>query len=610
MRLFAPRIVSGIWVLGVLLATVIFSACGTDPIPEYDPLAEEPQQRQIGEQVAEQAAEQAAGQTAEQTVGEAGEPETDANDESGPRWEGGRLRIRLEGPTLIYPMPGTSWQALEEAPAGTELSIDSRYGCGENVWLRLLLFRGDTAWIRLQDSGLTEQDVEWLAEASAPFWKARLRWDRIAVELGVDEPGHAFWVDSSARLLGRSADSRRVAIQTRKADGGAAVYWVKADSVELEEPVGSLPIYIGECCVHELPRKLAMAEIVAGNAPLAQRPHGQFDGYELKGGDGAQFPIVGRTADGKWIALRVRALTPNFVWTPIHFVSPNVDSDEIPILIASGTEALSADSSGEFGVRYAATDAFRRWGWLGDGTLVGTNDDGAWHWDPETGVHRRLTEADTTMIVSPDGRYVVSQHCADATTNSGWCAHEVAISAIDSAGLGEPVSFPGAYLMTFDPRQPRQPYPSLMWAPDSLHLIARNGPSRESGWLVLSVNGTSSALPVSARPRWLSDSTLLVEDGQKGFEVYGTDGTLLRSIRFERADGPRQRHSTFEPMMVVAGQPDGNEQLAGFYLIDLATGELDPLPAPLDHIVDQQEARPYWAPLLFSGDSIYFYRWY
>ena len=308
--------------------------------------------------------------------------------------------------------------------------------------------------------------------------------------------------------------------------------------------------------------------------------------------------------------MRVDVLDPSIVWMPIHHLSLNVDADEIPIFVASGTEALSSDPREEFAARHVVTEAFDRWHWLADGSLAGTNREGVWRWYPDTETLQLLAEGPATMVFSPDGRYAASHHCGEFAASSGHCEHGVAIRAIDSAGVGEPIVFPEANLIHFDSREPRQPYPSLMWAPNSRYLLGHRGGSLGPPWLILGVDGTHSTLPSEQRPRWLADSTLLVEDEQAGYQVYRADGSLIRTIRFARAEGTREKLSTSEPKIVVAGYPRGKEQSDGYHIIDLNTGELTPLPAPLDHAVERREDRPRWKPLLFSGASLYFYRSY
>ena len=601
----ASRTVSVIWALGMLGALVAGAACSDDPIPEYEPLPARPQQRPTEQPPA---AEQVAAE-AEEAKPEGAQPEDVAA--ASPRRDNGRLSVQLEQPVLVYPMPGLSWQASRELPAGTRLFIVGRYECGAgNVWLRFALNGDESEWLRLEDSGLSAQDVEPLPELSMQFHTARMRWDRFAEARGARAPADAFAANhlpNEYLVLGRSADSNRVALWP-SSRMGSFVMWVSAGAVELDSPIVSLPVYIGECCVRALPSRLAIAEVLQADGAFAARPDGRFAEHRLRGDSGQQFPIIGRSADAAWIALRVDALDPNIVWMPIHQLSLNVTAGEVPIIIAGGTEALSSDSHEGFAARYAATEAFDRWRWLSDGSVAGTNRDGVWQWHPDTGTLQLLATGPATMVFSPDGTYAASQHCSEQSTSSEHCQPGVAITAIDAHGLGEPIAFPEANLIRFDSREPRQPYPSLMWAPNSRYLLAHGGRSLGPPWLILGVDGTHSVLPTELRPRWLADSTLLVEDEQEGYQVYRADGSLVRTIRFERAAGTRERLSTTEPMIVAAGRPRGKQQRVGYHMINLATGELTPLPTPSDHGVERQESRPHWAPLVFSGASLYFYR--
>ena len=183
----------------------------------------------------------------------------DADSNGSPRWEGDRLLVRLEQPAMVYPMPGLSWQASRELPTGTRLFIVGRIERGAgNVWLRFALDDGESEWLRLQDSGLTVRDVEPLPEARIEFHRGRLRWDRFAEARGANAPAYAFAANhlpNQYLLLGRSADSSQVALWPSLRTG-TFVMWVSSSVVELDLPIDSLPVYIGECCVRALPSAL------------------------------------------------------------------------------------------------------------------------------------------------------------------------------------------------------------------------------------------------------------------------------------------------------------------------------------------------------------------
>ena len=100
---------------------------------------------------------------------------------------------------------------------------------------------------------------------------------------------------------------------------------------------------------------------------------------------------------------------------------------------------------------------------------------------------------------------------------------------------------------------------------------------------------------------WLPDSTLLVHNEQRDHHVYSADGTLLRTIELEFDEWTRTAISDSEPIMVAAGRAPGSAEPFGFQLIDLRTGDVTPLPPPLNRLESE------WKPLTFAGASLYFY---
>ncbi len=382
------------------------------------------------------------------------------------------------------------------------------------------------------------------------------------------------------------------------------VIWVNSHSAEFEQSIDSLPIYLGECCIRELPKRLAIAEIVSHAASISIRPHGEPEALTFEGGDGEQFPIIGRSPDAMWIALRVSFFDRGYVWIPIEHLRLNVEVNEIPIFIGTATEALSTRTEESTGLSYAITEGFETWRWLPDGRFIGISHDGMWQWKPEIRELREVADA-SAPVVSPDGSYAAYRQCPKQSIGTDCWRDVVITSAKDGGQLVFPnVAFDGQYKVAQDRLRPW-----LTWSPNSRYLLnvapamQLSAPDQLE---VLRVDGSRNSLPDQDWARWLADSTLLTRN-ELGYHVYRADGLRLRTIEFEFSEWVRPVVSSGEPLMVAAGQASSSGEPTGFYLIDLRTGELTRLPPPLDRWSLESDGRANWEPLLFSGASLYFY---
>ena len=268
----------------------------------------------------------------------------------------------------------------------------------------------------------------------------------------------------------------------------------------------------------------AAAEITWWRADMHSSPHTEPGFLHLRGWTDHRYPILGRSVDSQWIALRLELLNPGYAWTPLDRLSLNLGVAELPIIVATGMEVLSVDPGGGLGATYAATTQFQRWQWRSDNTIVGSNDQGLWHWNPLSGDLRRFAEPQWVQF-SPDGRYAASGFGGDF--GAGDWLRDVIITPVDGA---KPIVFEAANQYRFTHHDSD---PSLLWSPNSQYLLSTLYDEAWSGYVILGVDGSRVELETSGWAVWLDDATLRIRNGQRD-SIYRPDGTLLRETEAAR----------------------------------------------------------------------------
>lgn len=350
------------------------------------------------------------------------------------------------------------------------------------------------------------------------------------------------------------------------------------------------------------PPPRATAEVSWWRADMHPSPQTEPDSFHLRGG--TRLPILGRSADSEWIALRLDLLNPAYAWTPVDRLTLNVPVSELPILVATGMEALSVDPDGSLGASYAATAQFTTWQWRDDQTIVGSNQRGLWHWNPLAGELRRFAVPQWVKF-SPDGRYAASGSGGDFWTDD-W-TRDVVISPVDG---GEPLIFGEANRYRFTHHDSD---PSLRWSPDSryvlsayLALSADAETDEPWGYYILGVDGSRALLAVQSAYQsvyWLPDSTLLIWD-ENQFRFYRPDGNLLRELTL---DLDASIHLYRYPDSGTAALVTTEQGRGGWHRLDLATGELTALPPPLNQRPLRTNAWQGWMAQPLNGHSAIVY---
>lgn len=497
------------------------------------------------------------------------------------------LIMRLEQDLYIYPYPSLGLHEGDNWRSGALLLTDGWLeGADGQVWLRLDMNQERVGWIRLADSPLSLEEAQTLAEVRFPVLPI--------VELRADS-GETV----GAAVLGRSEDGRHFAVEVQ--DRTAVRVWVHRRSMsaahsesELDD-LGRLPVYSGPIWGAWTPSSESpLAEATSGGwLAFAGRPSGEYAEHVLA--VGASHSILGRSVDGEWVALRVDTLRPEYVWAPADSVRLKGQIAAAPIYVGKWMQTMSVDASGNVGQPSATSEPLYHWQWRSDGTIVGSNSDGLWHWHPASGELRRFAEPQWVTF-SPDGRYAASGCCQDY--QAGDLMRDITITPVEGA---EPIVFVDANRWHFTHHSED---PSLRWSPDSTHLLSDIHGDAETGEearrAILGVDGSRVEMPGLGDAGWLPDGTLYhLSDGTIG--VYGVDGSLIGEIAF---DGWPMMHVGVSKRLQAVGQSADHPR--GYALIDLTDGSATQMPAPLD-LGPRDSNASGWRPLLFIEDSLYFF---
>ena len=156
---------------------------------------------------------------------------------------------------------------------------------------------------------------------------------------------------------------------------------------------------------------------------MHDRPYGPAGSEYLQGGPGRRYPVLGRSIDGEWIALRPVRLenrwNQQYGWLPRDSVRLNVDAASLPIVASSDLEVISVDANGVFGRQYAVVEGAPDVRWRGDNALVGAGD-GLWEWRPFSETPRVIDDRRWNQL-SPDGRWCLATTACLATLMSAIC---------------------------------------------------------------------------------------------------------------------------------------------------------------------------------------------
>lgn len=497
------------------------------------------------------------------------------------------LIMRLEQDLYVYPRPDSDQYNGDHWRAGGLLLADGWLARESgDVWLRLDMNQERVGWIELADSPLTLDEARTLPEVEAPPLPM------VQLQLSTGEV-------AEVTLAGRSQDGRRYAAQfLGSAD---ARFWVHRRALAATETgfdvddASGLPVYVGPVWGELTLSSGSIAEAKHWGWPtFADRPEGEFS---TRGLADESHAILGRSSDGEWIALRVDTLRPEYVWVRTDRVDLNQAIDSLPIYVGKWMQTVPVDFGAGASPSGATWEPLYHWQWRDDGTILGSNSEGLWLWNPATGDSRRFAERQWVRF-SPDGRYAASGCCQSYET--GDLLRDVTITPVDS---GEPLVFVDANRYRFSHHSED---PSLHWSPDSTHVLSAIHGDAETGveakHAILGVDGLRTEVSWRGQVGWLPDGSLYhVSEGV--MRMYEPDASLVREIPFL---GRPIMHVGVSANLTVVAQAEQHHD--GYWLINLNTEERTKLPPPFD-LAPRDGNESGWRPLVFANGSLYFY-WY
>ncbi len=316
------------------------------------------------------------------------------------------LIMRLVGDVDVFQWPGDDWMPVSSYGPGTLLLADgwARQDNGA-IWLRLDLNQDRVGWVRLEESPLSVAEAQSLPMRSQPpLPNAQLRGSNGGV--------------LTVSLLGRFTDERSAVV--RFGSSGPALR-VKPSVLESVHNLERLPVYAGVVMgqwqpIHEEVAGLEV-EVWHWNSFISAWPTGPALSYRLRWG---RYPVLGRSLDSMWIALRIDSLDPPAIWLSADSLTLEFEPVDLPIFLSAGIEVVTLDSEGRAVSSIFADEPGSYWEWRNAEELMLSDlEVGTWFWDPERNAVRELSEHRLANI-SPDGAYAVRRFQSGQTTPIDW----------------------------------------------------------------------------------------------------------------------------------------------------------------------------------------------
>ena len=448
------------FIAAAFLLVVTSGACANDgpPIfvePKSSASSDEPQQAPLGRPTAvEQARGERQPEAARQSVD--------------------NVIMRLTEELEVYQWIGDDWLPVRSFGPRTLLLADG-WVEQENgvIWLHLDLNGDLGGWARLNESPVSPEEAQSLPRLAQPVLPT--------TQLATPDGGQL-----AVSLLGMSEDKASIAVRFVGSD---AVVWVDRWEVEGGQSLGWLPVYTGTVSGRWEPWHLVeggrvVVQVYNWNSDLAAWPGGPISEWRLQTGS---YPVLGRSLDGKWLALRVDTLDPPVVWRSAVGLELDFDPSELPIFLSAGLDVVTIDSDGRAVSSSFAPELPSYWEWrTAKELLLSEWDVGSWLWDTESGETRRFSDRNLANV-SPNGAFAVDVFQADEDAPIDWNEpRHVALVSLDN---GREVVFEEAH----KPWGTDAPGFQQFWSADSrwlLSTVARYGDEEETTrHFALSVNG-------------------------------------------------------------------------------------------------------------------------
>ncbi|MDE2966992.1 MAG: hypothetical protein OXS30_05850 [Chloroflexota bacterium] len=421
--------------IGLLVLVVCSVACADDAIPTFaEPTAPtESQSTQRSEPPSAQA-----------------QPEQPAAAES---VRNANLLMRLEADLNVYQFIGGDWLPSHTYGSRTLLLADGWTRDERGVlWLHLDLNGDLDGWARQRQSPLSEAEALSLPEMSEPS---------LPTTRFTAPNGKAF----SVALLGKTADSTGIVVRFAGSEAALRVdRWLIDDSYRFDW----LPTYTGSVAGRWEPWRGDQTgdltvQVYSYGANVAAWPSGPPLAWRLQSD---RYPVLGRSLDDDWLALRVDVLDPPVVWLKIGPRELDFDPTELPIFLSLGLELIELDADGRAVASMFAPRQPSYWEWRSDRELLlGERDAGTWLWNVERNESHKVSER-LLANVSPNGAFAVDVFHPDPSVEEWW--HEPSDTALVSLEDGSEVVFEAVH----KPWGTDAPGFQQFWSADSQWLLS------------------------------------------------------------------------------------------------------------------------------------------
>ena len=430
------------------------------------------------------------------------------------------LSIEVEAELDVYEWPLADIVPVTRLGSGSVVRADGWIQSPDSpVWIRLNLVGEAIGWVKLGDTSLTTDDLRTLRRVPAP------RLPIVPVSFGQGR-------DLQVRLLGRLADNQveRVVILL---PGGVTPLWTYRSTLDQYSTLPTLPTYTGEVSGYWMPHAVSsppprVVRVSRWGASLAAWPGGPYLRYVLRGGT---YPLLGRSFDHQWIAVRLERIDPAIGWIAADAAENELETESLPIVLSTGLEIFEFDELGHL-TGSMLIQAPNTWEWHTDEEfLVSRYIDGERFgeaWNPWTDERRPVSD----MLfgdVSPDGRYVADVEWMDLSDDRGY---DIALIHLNS---GEQVRFENVSR----PIPTDCCWPSTRWSPDSrwyLTVLFSRDPAVSTRVFALGIDGRRVEIVTDIRwaDRWqvvadLGDDTIYLDEDGNEIEAPWT-GVALKAL--------------------------------------------------------------------------------
>jgi len=369
-----------------LLVFACFVGCADDPIPIVtEPTAPEPPTRQAEPPAQAQPAQPAPAETVRNP----------------------NLLMRLEADLDVFQFVGGDWLPSHTFGPRMLLLADgwTRDERGV-VWLHLDLNGDLDGWARQAHSPLSEVEALSLPELPEPT----LPTTRFSAPNG-DE--------FSVALLGKTADGAGLVVQFAGSEAALRVdRWLIDDYYRFDW----LPTYSGTVAGRWEPWRgdqtaNLTVQVYSHGENVAAWPGGPRLVWRLRAD---RYPVLGRSLDGAWLALRVGALDPPVLWLEIGDRDLDFDPADLPLFLSLGLELVTLDAEGRAVASMFAPEQPSYWEWRDERELLLSKwDAGTWLWDVERNESRKVSERRLSNV-SPDGAFAVDIFADDPSAEEWW----------------------------------------------------------------------------------------------------------------------------------------------------------------------------------------------